>query len=112
MAHNPAIYRVGDGFVLFYIGSDEGSRYRQIGIATAPAVTGGHRHATGTCLRVTSGAGQLLRGLWLEAELTEHPERVELLAVAWDSRSIRPPGAALTKSGARKASRRPGSRRL
>ena len=40
MAHNPAIYRVGNGFVLFYIGSDEGSRYRQVGIATAPAITG------------------------------------------------------------------------
>lgn len=40
MAHNPAIYRVGHTFVLYYIGSDEGSRYREIGIATAPAVTG------------------------------------------------------------------------
>lgn len=40
MAHNPAIYRVGDTFVLFYIGSDEGSAYRQIGVATAPDATG------------------------------------------------------------------------
>jgi hypothetical protein len=40
MAHNPAIYRVGDTFVLYYIGSDVGSRHRQIGIATAPAITG------------------------------------------------------------------------
>jgi len=40
MAHNPAIYKVGDTFVLYYIGSDVGSRYRQIGIASAPAVTG------------------------------------------------------------------------
>jgi hypothetical protein len=40
MAHNPAIYRVGATFVLFYIGSDEGSVYRQIGIASAGAITG------------------------------------------------------------------------
>jgi hypothetical protein len=40
MAHNPVIYKSGSTFVLYYIGSDEGSRYRQIGIATAPAVTG------------------------------------------------------------------------
>ncbi len=40
MAHNPAIYRVGPTFVLFYNGADEGSRYRQIGVATAPAITG------------------------------------------------------------------------
>ena len=40
MAHNPAIYKTGDTFVLYYIGSDAGSRYRQIGVATAPAVTG------------------------------------------------------------------------
>ena len=40
MAHNPAIYRVGDRFVLFYIGSDVGASYRQIGCATAPAITG------------------------------------------------------------------------
>ena len=40
MAHNPAIYKVGDTFVLYYIGADVGSRYRQIGIATAPAITG------------------------------------------------------------------------
>lgn len=40
MAHNPAIYRVGDTFVLFYNASAAGSRYRQIGIATAPRITG------------------------------------------------------------------------
>lgn len=40
MAHNPAIYKAGDTFVLYYIGSDVGSRHRQIGIATAPAITG------------------------------------------------------------------------
>ena len=40
MAHNPAIYRVGDTFVLYYIGSDVGSKLRRIGVATAPAVTG------------------------------------------------------------------------
>jgi hypothetical protein len=40
MAHNPAIYKVGGTFVLFYIGSDAGSRRRQIGIATAPSVAG------------------------------------------------------------------------
>jgi len=40
MAHNPAIYCVGDRFVLFYIGSDVGAAYRQIGCATAPAITG------------------------------------------------------------------------
>ncbi|MBI5820801.1 MAG: hypothetical protein HZA88_17675 [Verrucomicrobia bacterium] len=40
MAHNPAIYKVGDTFVLYYNASDVGSRYRQIGIATAPSVTG------------------------------------------------------------------------
>ena len=40
MAHNPAIYQVGDKFVLFYIGSDVGQAYRQIGYATAPAITG------------------------------------------------------------------------
>ena len=40
MAHNPAIYKVGGTFVLFYIGSDVGSSHRQIGIATAPSVAG------------------------------------------------------------------------
>jgi hypothetical protein len=40
MAHNPAIYKVGDTFVLYYIGSDVGSSHRQIGIASAPSVTG------------------------------------------------------------------------
>lgn len=40
MAHNPAIYQVGDKFILFYIGSDVGQSYRQIGCATAPAITG------------------------------------------------------------------------
>jgi formylglycine-generating enzyme len=40
MTHNPAIYRVGPTFVLFYIGSDEGARYRQIGVATAAAIAG------------------------------------------------------------------------
>jgi hypothetical protein len=40
MAHNPAIYCVGDTFVLYYNACEEGSTYRQIGVATAPAVTG------------------------------------------------------------------------
>jgi hypothetical protein len=40
MAHNPAIYKVGDTFVLFYIGSDAGSNRRQIGIATASSIAG------------------------------------------------------------------------
>ena len=40
MAHNPAIYKVGDTYVLYYIGSDERSNFRQIGIATAPSVAG------------------------------------------------------------------------
>ena len=40
MAHNPAVYRVGGSFLLFYIGSDVGSRYRQIGVATAARITG------------------------------------------------------------------------
>jgi hypothetical protein len=40
MAHNPVIYRVGNDFVLFYNASDEGKPYRQIGFATAPAITG------------------------------------------------------------------------
>jgi hypothetical protein len=40
MAHNPAIYRVGNQYVLYYIGADEGSAYRQIGVATAPSLYG------------------------------------------------------------------------
>lgn len=40
MACNPAVYKIGDAFLLYYIGSDIGSRYRQIGVATAPKVTG------------------------------------------------------------------------
>lgn len=40
MAHNPAIYRTGDTFVLYYNGSDVGTRHRDIGIATAKAITG------------------------------------------------------------------------
>ena len=40
MAHNPAIYKAGSTFVLYYIGSDVGSRNRQIGIATAEEITG------------------------------------------------------------------------
>lgn len=40
MAHNPTIHRIGDRFVLFYNGSDEDSRYRQIGYAWAESITG------------------------------------------------------------------------
>jgi hypothetical protein len=40
MAHNPAIYKVGGTYVLFYIGSDVGSTRRQIGIATASSIAG------------------------------------------------------------------------
>jgi hypothetical protein len=40
MAHNPAIYKVGDTFVLYYIGSPLGSHRRQVGYASAPAITG------------------------------------------------------------------------
>jgi hypothetical protein len=40
MAHNPAIYKTGDTFVLYYIGSDVDSRHRRIGIATAKTITG------------------------------------------------------------------------
>jgi hypothetical protein len=40
MAHNPAIYKVGGTFVLFYIGSDVRSSRRQIGIATASSIAG------------------------------------------------------------------------
>lgn len=40
MAHNPAIYRTGDTFVLYYNASAVGSRHRQIGIATARTITG------------------------------------------------------------------------
>lgn len=40
MAHNPAVYRWGERFVLYYIGSDEGSSYRQIGIATSASISG------------------------------------------------------------------------
>ena len=40
MAHNPAIYKVRDQFVLFYNGSEVGSTYRRIGYATAPTITG------------------------------------------------------------------------
>ena len=45
MAHNPAIYRVGNCYVLYYISSDVGSSYRQIGIATAPSVAGPWRRS-------------------------------------------------------------------
>lgn len=40
MAHNPAIYRTGDTFVLYYNALAAGSRYRQIGMATAPSISG------------------------------------------------------------------------
>jgi hypothetical protein len=40
MAHNPAVYHTGGTFVLYYNASDVGSRHRQIGIATALAITG------------------------------------------------------------------------
>jgi hypothetical protein len=40
MAHNPTIHKVGDRYVLFYIGSDEGSSYRQIGYAEAASIQG------------------------------------------------------------------------
>lgn len=40
MAHNPVIYRSGATFVLYYNASDVGSRYRQVGIATAKSITG------------------------------------------------------------------------
>ncbi len=47
MAHHPTIYKIGDPFVLFYIGSDATTRQpnstvlaRKIGYATAPSITG------------------------------------------------------------------------
>jgi hypothetical protein len=40
MAHNPAIYEHRGKFWLFYIGSDHGSFYRQIGVAVADRITG------------------------------------------------------------------------
>lgn len=46
MAHNPAIYRCPAGpgrpeqFLLYYIGSREGSRHREIGLATAENIAG------------------------------------------------------------------------
>jgi hypothetical protein len=47
MAHNPAIYRIGNEFVLFYIGSDfttirdgSSSLLRRVGYATSASVTG------------------------------------------------------------------------
>ena len=40
MAHNPAIYKTGGTFVLYYIGSGVGSRHRQIGVATAKSIGG------------------------------------------------------------------------
>ena len=47
MAHNPTIHRIGDTFVLYYIGSDDhtlqpGSKLplRRIGFATARSITG------------------------------------------------------------------------
>lgn len=40
MCHNPKIVISGDTFVLFYIGSANGSGLRKCGYATAPSVTG------------------------------------------------------------------------
>lgn len=40
MVHNPAIYRVGDTFALFYNASIVGSRHRQLGAATARNIAG------------------------------------------------------------------------
>jgi hypothetical protein len=40
MAHNPVIYETAGTYVLFYNASDVGSRHRQIGFATARAITG------------------------------------------------------------------------
>ena len=40
MAHNPEVYKTGDTYVLYYIGSDVGSHFRRIGMATARAITG------------------------------------------------------------------------
>jgi hypothetical protein len=40
MAHNPVVYKVGNTFVLYYIGSDVGSHHRRIGLATAKTPAG------------------------------------------------------------------------
>jgi len=40
MAHNPTIYQHNGTFYLFYIGSDQGSFYRQIGVAVADSIIG------------------------------------------------------------------------
>ena len=47
MAHNPTILRGGEGFILFYIGSDDSTTQpngrdllRRVGFATAPRITG------------------------------------------------------------------------
>jgi len=40
MAHNPTIHKVGDEYVLFYIGGPKDSRLRKVGYAAASAVEG------------------------------------------------------------------------
>jgi len=45
MAHNPTIHRVGDEYILFYIGSDKDSVLRQIGYAVAKEITGPWRRS-------------------------------------------------------------------
>jgi hypothetical protein len=40
MVHGPAIYQVGSEFVLYYNAATEGSRFRQVGMAWAPSITG------------------------------------------------------------------------
>ena len=40
MAHNPTIHKMGEEYVLFYIGRPEDSRNRKVGYATAEAIEG------------------------------------------------------------------------
>jgi hypothetical protein len=40
MCHNPKIVKLRDGYLLYYIGSAQGSPLRKVGYATAPAITG------------------------------------------------------------------------
>lgn len=40
MAHNPTIHKIGEEYVLFYIGSDFSSSLRRIGYATSNSITG------------------------------------------------------------------------
>ena len=60
MAHNPTIHKIGEEYVLFYIGCDFSSSLRRIGYATSNSITGPWARSSQPVINVESNNPALL----------------------------------------------------